>query len=175
MKYLRRFIWFLASRLFVIVLILGLITIAFYFSMNLSNIYVIIKDGMAQRAQVVLMNAEEDKLEDYFSPGYLARDPVLATIKDGTNPYVRYDITGIDHRVKLEWMWSWPWDDTARARVVESIPKIDGRILSSYKAQTPQDMQAVPRWESGRYEIVLSREGGRWRIINMVKLAGAVE
>ncbi|MDO5022255.1 MAG: hypothetical protein Q4E07_02805 [Eubacteriales bacterium] len=168
MKYLRRLVWYLASKLFIIVLVLGLFTISFYFSMNMSNIYIILKDGMALRAQTVLVEEDPSRLDNYFSPTYLLRDPVLNTLKDGTNPYVRYDITGIDHRLKMEWMWSWPWEDTARATVVESIPRVDGRIRSSYKATTPEEQWPVPKWQSGRYDIVLTREGGRWRIKNMV-------
>ena len=38
MKYLRRLIWFIASRLLLIVLILGLMVIAFYYAMNLTNV-----------------------------------------------------------------------------------------------------------------------------------------
>ena len=52
MKYLRRLIWYIATRLMIITGILGLMTIAFYFSMNASNIQIILKDGMARRAQV---------------------------------------------------------------------------------------------------------------------------
>ena len=38
MKYLRRGIWFIAGRLLVICLVLGLLITAFYYTMNLSNI-----------------------------------------------------------------------------------------------------------------------------------------
>ena len=56
MKKLRRFVWFIAKRLMLITVILGLMTIAFYFSMNAANIFVILKDGMAQRALTVMMD-----------------------------------------------------------------------------------------------------------------------
>ena len=46
MKYLRRGNWFFAGRLLVICLILGLMITAFYYSMNLSNIQIVLKDGM---------------------------------------------------------------------------------------------------------------------------------
>ena len=167
MKYLRRLIWYIATRLMIITGILGLMTIAFYFSMNASNIQIILKDGMARRAQVVMMAEGEETLENYFSPTYLSRDAALQTTRNGTNPYSRYQITGIDHRLSMEWMWSWPWDDTARATITERIPAIDGRILSEYKAVTPEDQQGVPRWYSGRYNVVLSRENGQWHIKNM--------
>ena len=64
MRYLRRLIWFIASRLLVILLVLGLLTVAFYFSMNATNIYIIIKDGMARRAQVIMMDEPVSQLEE---------------------------------------------------------------------------------------------------------------
>ena len=172
MKYLRRLIWFIATRLLALVLVLGLMTVAFYFSMNAANIYVILKDGMAQRAQTVLMGETPGQLQKYFATSYIERDNVLNAVKNGNNPYDRYSIKGFDHRLNMEWMWSWPWEDTARATIVERIPAIDGRILSNYRTVTPQEQWPVPQWESARYNVVLTRENGQWHIKNMT-YAGA--
>ena len=73
MKYLRRLVWYLSSRLLILFCVLGLMTMAFYFSMNATNIYIILKDGMAKRAQVVMMG-EDENLNAYFSSAYLERD-----------------------------------------------------------------------------------------------------
>ncbi|NLD52760.1 MAG: hypothetical protein GX650_07670 [Clostridiales bacterium] len=167
MKYLRRLVWFIATRLLVLTAVLGLMTIAFYFSMNAANIYIILKDGMAQRAQTVMMGESPGELEKYFARSYIERDNVLSSIRTKTNPYERFRITGFDHRLNMEWMWSWPWDDTARATITERIPAIDGRILAEYRQVTPQAQWAVPRWESARYNVVLARENGQWHIKNM--------
>lgn len=174
MRYLRRFIWYVATRLLALAVVLALMTIAFYFSMNAANIYVILKDGMAERAHAVMIEERPGQLENYFARSYIERDNVLTSIKNGTNPYARYSITGFDHRLAMEWMWSWPWDDTARATITERIPAIDGRIISSYKQVTPEAQWGVPRWESARYNVVLSRENGQWHIKNMT-YAGALE
>lgn len=167
MKYLRRLIWYLATRLLVLALILGLMTVAFYFSMNAANIYIILKDGMAARAQAVMMGEQPGELEKYFARSYIERDNVLSALRQGNNPYARFRVTGFDHRLQMEWMWSWPWDDTARATITERIPAIDGRILSEYKAVMPEEQWGVPRWQAGRYNVVLSRENGQWHIKNM--------
>lgn len=173
MRYLRRLIWYLGTRLLILVSVLGLLTVSFYFSMNAANIYVVVKDGMAQRAQTVMMGGDEQNLLKYFSAGYLTKDNVLAAMRNHTNPYERFSVTGIDHRINIEWVWSWPWDDTARATFTERIPLIDGRILSSYKQTTPEDQWAVPRWQSRRYSAVLAHEQGQWKIKSMETL-GAV-
>ena len=167
MKYLRRLVWYIATRLLVFTCVLGLATIAFYFSMNAANIYIILKDGMAQRAMTVMMDADPQLLKNYFASSYIERDNMLASIRNDANPYARYQVTGIDHRLYMEWMWCWPWEDTAQATFVETIPAIDGRILSEYREITPKEQLAVPRWDSARYDVVLTRESGQWHIKNM--------
>ncbi len=122
MKYLRRFVWYLASRLLLICVVLGLMVVAFYYAMNMANIYVVLKDGMAYRAQVVMMEADESELTKYFMPSFLEQDQVLLATKQGNSPYKDYNVRGIDHRLEMEWMWCWPWEDTARANIIERIP-----------------------------------------------------
>lgn len=174
MKYLRRLVWFFAVRLLVLASVLGLMTVAFYFSMNAANVFIILKDGMANRAQAVMMGEQPGQLQKYFAQSYIDRDNVLSTLRNGGNPYERYNIVGFDHRLNMEWMWCWPWDDTARATIVERIPAIDGRLLSSYREVTPQDQWPVPKWNAARYNVVLTRESGQWHIKNMT-YAGPLE
>ena len=62
MKHLRRLIWHIASRLLIVTLVLGLLVTGFYYAMNMTNIYVVLKDGMARRAQVVMMTEDIEEL-----------------------------------------------------------------------------------------------------------------
>ncbi|NLD83468.1 MAG: hypothetical protein GX637_04815 [Clostridiales bacterium] len=168
MKYLRRLIWYVSTRLMVLVAVLGLITMAFYFSMNATNIYVILKDGMAKRAQTVMMGAEEE-LSKYFAPAYLQRDPLLLQAQRGESPYQNcYTITGFDHRINIDWVWCWPWEDTARATVTERIPAIDGRMKPSAREEVNAlGWSSTPKWQNAQYSVVLSRENGQWRVKNL--------
>ena len=133
MRYLRRLIWFIASRLLVILLVLGLLTVAFYFSMNATNIYIIIKDGMARRAQVIMMDEPVSQLDNYFSSSWIARDDWLQSALNNVDPYRDCTVTGFDHRVSLQRVWCWPWDDTASAVVTADGP---GRQLMANPAST---------------------------------------
>ena len=170
-KYLRRLIWYVSSRLLVVVAVLGLTTMAFYFSMNATNIYVIVKDGMAKRAQAVLMGSEDD-LTPYFAPAYLERDPLLAQARSGQSPYQNYyTINGFDHRINIDWVWCWPWEDSARATVTERIPAIDGRMKSSAReAVATLGWTSTPKWPTVRYSILLGRENGQWRMKNLSQI-----
>jgi hypothetical protein len=170
MRKLRRFIWYLAGRLLLITVLLGLFTVTFYYAMNASNIYIVLKDGMAKRAQVIMMGESPSELTKFFQGSYLQRDENLLLAIDGRSPYSYYTIRGIDHRLEMTWMWCWPWDDTASADFVESVPKIDGRIKSSLRAEAEaNDPSSVypPAWSTSRYRATLVRENGRWKIASL--------
>lgn len=166
MKYLRRLLWYISSRLLVLTCVLGLMTTAFYFSMNATNIYIILKDGMAKRAQVIMMGADED-LSKYFANGCMERDALLTEARNGQSAYQNYySITGFDHRISLDSFWCWPWDDTARATITERIPAIDGKIRSSAReAATAAGLStSSPKWQTCQYSVLLGRENGQWHI-----------
>ena len=114
MQKLRRFIWYLASRLFLILAVVSLCVVTIYYAMNATNIYIVLKDGMAKRAQVIMMDAPATDLTKFFQGGYLQRDENLQLAIDGKSPYSYYTVRGIDHRLSMTWMWCWPWDSTAR-------------------------------------------------------------
>ena len=169
MKYLRRGIWYLASRLLVICLVFGLIITVFYYAMNLTNIQIIVKDGMAKRAQVVMMGADEN-LNAYFSPAYLERDALLIEARAGQSVYQNYyTIKGFDHRINLDSFWCWPWEDTARATFTERIPAIDGKLKASAREEAAAAGVSLttPKWQPTQYSVLLSRENGQWRIRNL--------
>ena len=155
MKHLRRLVWFIALRLLALLLVLGILSVTFYFSMNAMNIYIIIKDGMARRAQVVMMDEPVSSLDNYFFSSWIARDSAIIAAQNNEDPYQQSSVTGFDHRITMEWVWCWPWENTARATITERIPAIDGKSSAE---------GGVPVWQSGRYSIFLSRDGGNWKI-----------
>ena len=168
MKYLRRTIWYVASRLLIVCLVLGVLVTAFYYAMNLINVYIVLKDGMARRAQVVMMEEDPDELTKYFQSSFLERDPAVQAVLQGSSPYQDYTIRGIDHRLEMSFMWVWPWDNTCRVDIVERIPAIDGRIKGS-KAEEAiaaygDSVIYPPKWQSASYRAVLTKENGQWRI-----------
>lgn len=168
MKYLRRFVWYLSSRLIAVCAVLAVIVVGFYYAMNVANMQVVLKDGMAKRAQVVMMDQNASELTKYFQTAFLERDELLIMARNEQSPYKDYNINGIDHRLSMSWMWAWPWEDRARADIVEEIPKIDGRIKPSLQAvalaEGGEERLSPPRWQSAKYRATLVREDGHWRI-----------
>ena len=171
MKHLRRLIWHIASRLLIVTLVLGLLVTGFYYAMNMTNIYVVLKDGMARRAQVVMMTEDMSELSKYFYDSFLNRDPAVQTVVNGTSPYQAYNIVGIDHRLSMGFTWVWPWDTTARVDIVERIPAIDGRVKGSvaeeYIELYGEDALYPPDWVSARYRATLVKENGQWKILSI--------
>ena len=175
MTRLRRFIWYLASRLALLIVLLGLFTVTFYYAMNATNIYIVLKDGMAKRAQVIMMGEDPAELNKFFQSSYLQRDENLLLAIDGQSPYRCYTVRGIDHRLKMTWMWCWPWDTTARAEFTETIPRIDGRVKSSSaeaaRALYGDGFEYPPKWQGGRYAATLVKENGQWHVRSLTLLA----
>ncbi|HIS95599.1 MAG TPA: hypothetical protein IAC19_07520 [Candidatus Ventricola gallistercoris] len=171
MRILKRLLDFIASRLFFITVISAVLVVSFYLAMNTANIWVLISDGLDARAGVVMMGGDESSLEDYFQQEFLARDPVLQVGLSDSSPYRDYEIRGYDHRVQMISVWSWPWENIARAEIIESIPAIDGTISSSKReaalAEGGEARLSPPAWTTSRYRVTLVRTAGRWKISNL--------
>jgi hypothetical protein len=174
MKHLRRLVWHIASRLLIVTIVLGLLVTGFYYAMNMTNIYIVLKDGMARRAQVVMMTEDVTELRKYFYDSFLSRDAAVQTVVEGTSPYQAYNIVGIDHRLSMSFTWVWPWDSTARVDITERIPAIDGRVKGTvaedYIDRFGSDALYPPEWISARYRATLVKENGQWKILSIQTL-----
>lgn len=134
----------------------------------------VLKDGLAKRAQVILMDENPAELTKYFQTAYLERDTALIASEQGLSPYENYTVRGIDHRMEMGFTWVWPWEETARVDLVERIPRIDGRVKGSKAeeviAQQGESAVYPPAWQSARYRAVLVKENGQWHIKSMTML-----
>lgn len=164
MVYLRRLVWFIASRLVLICVLCGMLVCGFYMCLNTANIYVILNDGLEKRAEVILTRQEAEKLNFYFHADFLSTDPALEGAFDGSSVYDDYTIAGFEYDLKIEKLWAWPWDSYATCTVVERIPSITGSVIASRKSEASP---TVPGWQGGRYDITLVKDDGAWKIIGM--------
>ena len=169
MKYVRRFLWFIASKLLIFSAIASVLVLAFYLAMNTANIYLLLNDGMQLRTSVILTREGSAGLPNFFANDFLDSDEALKAGMSSQSPYVNYRITSFESDVKLEWVWSWPWEDIARARMVHTVPEIKGTIRPEKSAlvQSGALSSNPPVWNGGRYEMVLHRVNGQWKIAGM--------
>ncbi len=175
MKHLRRAVWFVAGRLLVLCLVLGILITVFYYAMNLANIQIILKDGMANRAKYIMgMTESPDELNRYFHSAYASTDAVLTSAINGNSAYKDYNIRGIDHRLDMGFLWVWPWDTTVRVNITERIPRIDGRVkglrADEVIAKNGQNAVYPPEWQEQEYRAVLVKESGQWKIRNLMPI-----
>lgn len=175
MKYLRRGVWYLAGRLLVLCLVLGLLITAFYYAMYLTNIQIIVKDGMASRAKYIMgITTDRGELGKYFQTSYTESDAAITAASQGSSPYSDYNIRGIDHRLDMDFVWIWPWDDTVRVTITERIPRIDGRVkglkADEIIARDGQDAIYPPEWQEAKYRALLVRENGQWKIRSLTPI-----
>ena len=172
MKYLRRGIWYVAGRLLAICLIFGLIISVFYYAMNLSNIQIILKDGMANRAKYIMgINPDSSELGKYFLAAYITADEMITATDQGSSPYADYNVRGIDHRLDMGFFWIWPWDNSVYVTITERIPRIDGRVkgLKADEILAGGGNVYPPEWLEASYRVQLVRENGQWKIRDMSK------
>ena len=169
MKYIRRLLWFVASRLVMISAIVGLLVLVFYLAMNTANIYLLLSDGMKLRTSVILTREDAEEMPSFFTDAFLNSDETLAIGLSDQSPYTDYNISYFDYEMTMEWMWAWPWKDTATATIVERVPKITGSVKSSKKSLvTAGALSATPPgWYGGRYNVTLTRTDGQWKIAGL--------
>lgn len=181
MKYIRRLLWFLANRLLIVLVVMAVVTVVFYLSFNTTNIYILVKDGLYQRANVILRaqddSNEVDALRNFFRQEFLDDDDALHIGLSEQSPYRDYRITAFDHNLSLDSIRSLPWEARAEVVVTERIPRVEGKVLSDQAALVKEGKisEFPPSWRGGQYRITLVRQAGRWRISKMEQLSVIVE
>jgi hypothetical protein len=153
-------------------LVVAVLLCAFYMAMNTANVYIVLDDGLEKRVDVILTREDATELNNYFHADFLVADPALSAAFGDSSPYMDYSITGFEHRLEIESLWAWPWDTYATCKVVERVPSITGRVLSSRRNDVPPE---IPAWDGGRYDITLVKDGGKWKIIGMRQTSVIVE
>lgn len=171
MKYIRRILWYAASRLLIFSAVVSVLILTFYTAMHGGNIYILLNDGMKLRTEVILTRENSDELRNFFLDSFLISDEALNLGLSGESPYINYNITGFESQVTLEWIWSWPWEDIAQATILYRVPNIKGSVLSSKKSlvQSGVISASPPVWQGGRYNMVLQRVNGQWKIAGMTQ------
>ena len=172
MLYFRRLIWFIASRMLLVCVLLGMLVCGFFMAMNGANIYVVLNEGMEKRVDVILTRQQAEELNKYFHADFLIADAALEGALNGISAYSDYNITGFEYDLTIEKLWAWPWDDYANCTVVERVPAITGSVISSRRTDSNQ---SIPHWQGGRYDITLVKVGGQWKIIGMQQKTILVE
>lgn len=156
----RRSIWYLLRTLLVIALIVVLCLTAFVAAMNISNIYILVTEGLELRAGYILQGGEISSLTEYFTESFIAQDPALY---DGA--YSSFSVTNFIYKIEVKSILALPWGSSATVKVYEKMLSVSGSPLEG----TDPDAQ-LPQWIPATYNVKLKRVNGRWYISDMILL-----
>lgn len=172
MKFVRRFMWFIASRLMVFTIVASIVVCAFYMCMNSANIFIVLTDGLEQRAETILTASGAEELGDYFHADFLNNDQALQGAFNGSSAFGAYDITDFEYSISVESLWAWPWDEQATCTVTERVTDIEGSVLSSRKGEVDEN---IPKWQGGKYTVTLTRSSGKWKVTGIKQIGIIIE
>ncbi|MBR0157001.1 MAG: hypothetical protein IJM20_05745 [Clostridia bacterium] len=155
----RRSIWYILRTVLIVALCLVVCYGAFLEAMYVSNIYIIVTEGMELRADSILGNTAAADLREHFSEEWLAEDEELLAGK-----YSAFKVDSYDYRVNIEKCTVYPWSKKATLRVVERVVNIQATAYSD------DNTDPVPDWTPSRIEIELQKTDGRWYITKLTVL-----
>ena len=186
MKYILRGISFIAKKGVWILITIGIFVTIFTSAMNLSNMFILVSDGLEMRAATILGSNSGAELGKYFSEGFIDEDPMLYE-----SPYAQYRISGASYTASFEWLWAWPWQTTTTAVVTERVVlegekrkeyytdaekkalesiDADAALDQGQKQKMKKQVLAAPYWQNGRYEVSLRKlSNGSWMILRINK------
>lgn len=160
----RRSIWYVLRTVLIVSLILGGAFVVFTEGMYISNMYIIVTEGMAARADVILNNGSDADLTQYFTNDFINSDQKLVK-----SPYADYAVDNFDYRYSIKGISVLPWAKTGSVTYIERIPIITASPISD-EVTAP-----VPVWTPMLYKVNLVKEDGRWLISSLVIIEEAPE
>ena len=150
---IRRSIWFVLRAVLILSLLVGLAYAVFTEAMYISNMYIIVTEGMELRADTILKNGGASELSQHFTEDFIAQDPLL-----NGRPYQSYLIENYDYRYEIKGVSVLPWASSGSITYEERIPSISGSPVS-------EDVtEPMPAWTPMIYRVNLKKIEGRWLI-----------
>ena len=142
----RRSIWYLLRTLLVIALIVVLCLTAFVTAMHISNIYILVTEGLELRAGYILQGGEIAPLTEYFTENFIAQDPALYA---GT--YSSFNVTNFIYKIEVKSLLTLPGDSTATVKVYEKMLSVSGSPMEGTdpEAQLPHHIQCKAQEDQG--------------------------
>ena len=104
----RRSIWYILRFVLIASVVVTLCYAALMEAMYVSNIYIIVTEGMEMRADCILGNKSKAELTEHFTESWLQEDEAV-----NGNKYSLYRVDSYDHRLEIEKFRVWPWSKEA--------------------------------------------------------------
>ncbi|MCR5611550.1 MAG: hypothetical protein K6F68_06980 [Clostridiales bacterium] len=149
----RRSIWFVLRAVIIVSLLLAAAFAVFTEAMYISNMYIIVTEGMELRADTILKNGSSSDLEQHFTLNFLIYDSLL-----NEKPYSDFIVDNFDYRYEIKGVSVFPWSKSGYITYEERIPTITGAPVSE------EITAPMPAWTSTLSRVHLIKVDGRWLI-----------
>lgn len=158
----RRTVTYILKTMIATIAIVTLCVLAFMTASRMSNLYILVSEGMTMRAMTVIGEDDGSGLTDYFTKTAIERDDRL-----NSGIYRKYEIAQYNYDLSVERISVLPWDVTATVTAVETMT-LKGSIGAEYidEGKSAADYP-VPEWETCRLAIHFINNGERWYISNI--------
>lgn len=164
-KTARRSIWYVLRTLIMVAGAVALCLALFIEGMHVSNLYILVTEGMEARAEIILKSGEPLELTTYFTEEFIANDAALYG-----QDYEGFTVANFDYRVDIRSFFVLPWSRRATMIVDDKLAALNA-AANDAEAASP----APPEWTPGRYQVIFTKVGSRWYVSGLVLIAKNLE
>ena len=150
---------YIIRKIYIVVGVLVLCALVALFAFDNVYINITARDGMTERAECMLKKTDTYNMYYLFTNNYMYNK-----YESEAEPYDEYILSYYIHSLNVPLVFVWPWSTECRVTVSERIVDMSGEYLG-YKDGIEKD--ATPDWTAGKYELVLKKTNGVWKIDNI--------
>ncbi|MCI6966629.1 hypothetical protein MR810_05860 [bacterium] len=151
-----RSIWYVLRTLLIITAIVALCLGVFVEGMYVSNLYILVTEGLEARAECILTDGAVLELTEYFTEDFVRNDNALYE-----GAYDAFTVSSFDYRVDVERVTVLPWNKRANMQVLTQLAAVNAA------ANDAESGAELPEWVPARYSVALARSGSRWYITGL--------
>jgi len=166
LKITLKIIKYIATRLLVTAIVLGIIFAAFLSSMKTTNVWILLTDGMKKRADVILLQNDVSTMSKYFTTHFIDTD----SFGELQQEYSNYVINNYGYKLTVKNAFTWPWETSTTVIIQEAVYSIDGTLDTAKLAKDEAIRLGKlnpPDWTNSVYKVRLVSENGKWLIDDM--------
>lgn len=156
----RRSIWFVLRTLLIVAGVVLLCLGVFIEGMHVSNLYILVTEGLQARAETIIESGDPLDLTKYFTEDFINNDSALYQ-----DDYENFTIASFDYRVDVKSFFVLPWSTRATMVIDDKLAALNA---AANETDEDEETPALPEWTPGRYRVVFRREGSRWYISGMM-------
>lgn len=153
----RRSVFYVMRAILSVLAIGALCILSFSFAARVSNAYILVNEGMSQRAECILKNTPDSDLASFFSVSCIESDEELRSTS--AVPYSGMTINSYEYSIKIRNLHLLPWHINTYVDVIEEISNIKGSVPADSASGA-----SIPDWAPRKYRLNLGKTDGRWFI-----------